>query len=362
MSMFWEEVQFNQRCAQNNTYCCVCSLFEAPRPKIVYPTGPILESAVSSEPPCPPPPCHMSSSVYVSPSSSSSLSSSAGLQRSNGNATVVRTSTLPAIGNSDERTLIVCSCCGICVHRECYGLPDEEMTSSWQCNRCKQKHWEKVCVLCNLRGGALKPTDASQPNWAHIACAVAIPEVTFGNYKLREPIQVKAIQKDRWTLRCRYCTASGRPSRGTCVQVSEPRCFASFHVTCAYRAGLLCRLSDTVVQLFCSKHLQDDLDENGSRPTIPVGAMVAAKYSASEFAWANVVGIESAMYYVVLFDDGSISHNVRPADVKPKYKVRFLSGRTTMVESDEIFEMGRVPKKVKFVKALWNTSPSPGPA
>ena len=81
----------------------------------------------------------------------------------------------------------------------------------------------------------------------------------FGNYKLREPIQVKAIQKDRWTLRCRYCTASGRPSRGTCVQCSEPRCFASFHVTCAYRAGLLCRLSDTVVQLFCSKHLQDDL-------------------------------------------------------------------------------------------------------
>ncbi|XP_065832297.1 lysine-specific demethylase 4A-like [Oscarella lobularis] len=123
--------------------------------------------------------------------------------------------------------------------------------------------------------------------------------------------------------------------------------------------------------------------------------MVAAKYSASEFAWANVVGIESAMYYVVLFDDGSISHNVRPADVKcrsqnlpeenqrvaifwsdgerywgkflratrqPKYKVRFLCGRTTTVESDEIFEMGRVPKKVKFVKALWNTSPSPGPA
>ncbi|XP_065834231.1 lysine-specific demethylase 4A-like isoform X2 [Oscarella lobularis] len=369
MSMFWEEVQFNQRCAQNNTYCCVCSLFEAPRPKIVYPTGPILGNDVSTGP-----------------------------QRSNGNSsTVARTSTLPAIGNSDEGTLIVCSCCGICVHKECYGLPDEEMTSSWQCNRCKQKHWDKVCVLCNLRGGALKPTDASQPKWAHIACAVAIPEVSFGNYKLREPIQVKAIQKDRWTLRCRYCTASGRPSRGTCVQCSGPRCFASFHVTCAYRAGLLIRLSDTVVQFFCSKHSQDDLDEEGSRSTIRVGAMVAAKYSTSEFAWANVVGIEFAMYYVVLFDDGSISHNVRPGDVKniqcgsqnlpeenqrveilwsdgerywgkflratrqPEYKVRFLSGRTITVESDELFEMGRVPKKVKFLKALWNTSPSPGP-
>ncbi|XP_062510042.1 lysine-specific demethylase 4B-like isoform X2 [Corticium candelabrum] len=158
--------------------------------------------------------------------------------------------------SNDDESLLFCSICGICVHRGCYGVAMDESSVSWMCKRCKSQAWEQCCVLCNLRGGALKPTACKKTSWAHITCAVAIPECSFGKSQLREPIHVDAISTDRWTLRCRYCALSGGQSYGACVQCSSPRCCASFHVTCAHRMGLPISLGESaiIVRFYCSKH------------------------------------------------------------------------------------------------------------
>lgn len=78
----------------------------------------------------------------------------------------------------DGNEMVFCDSCNICVHQACYGIthiPDGE----WLCRPCKELGYKKdlPCVLCPNTGGALKPT--SQPGeWAHVACALWIPEVS----------------------------------------------------------------------------------------------------------------------------------------------------------------------------------------
>lgn len=89
--------------------------------------------------------------------------------------------------------------CSVAAASACYGvkfLPDGP--ENWKCMRCSQKARAAECVLCCLRGGALKPT--SDGRWAHIVCAVANLEVYFKNVSQREPIEVSQISSLRRTL------------------------------------------------------------------------------------------------------------------------------------------------------------------
>lgn len=54
----------------------------------------------------------------------------------------------------------------------------------------------KKCELCPSKYGALKRTDNA--GWAHVVCALYIPEVRFGNVTTMEPIQLHLIPTERF--------------------------------------------------------------------------------------------------------------------------------------------------------------------
>ena len=56
------------------------------------------------------------------------------------------------------------------------------------------------CCLCILRGGALKPTSNPAGQWAHVVCAVTIPDVTFGSPDRKEPVIVSSLTRSRQRL------------------------------------------------------------------------------------------------------------------------------------------------------------------
>ncbi|KAM6033227.1 lysine-specific demethylase 4C isoform 3-T5 [Chlamydotis macqueenii] len=95
--------------------------------------------------------------------------------------------------------LISCAKCCVQVHASCYGVPSPEIHNEWLCSRCRKEAWTADCCLCNLRGGALKQT--TDKKWAHVICAIAIPEVRFGNVTERTPIDTSRIPLQRLKLR-----------------------------------------------------------------------------------------------------------------------------------------------------------------
>uniref|UniRef100_A0A2K5RWZ7 [histone H3]-trimethyl-L-lysine(9) demethylase n=1 Tax=Cebus imitator TaxID=2715852 RepID=A0A2K5RWZ7_CEBIM len=94
--------------------------------------------------------------------------------------------------------LISCAKCCVRVHASCYGIPSHEISDGWLCARCKRNAWTAECCLCNLRGGALKQTKNNK--WAHVMCAVAVPEVRFTNVPERTQIDVGRIPLQRLKL------------------------------------------------------------------------------------------------------------------------------------------------------------------
>jgi hypothetical protein len=99
-----------------------------------------------------------------------------------------------------ENPLVYCDgqSCTVAVHQACYGIVTVP-TGPWYCRKCEsQERSVKVkCELCPSKHGALKRTDNS--GWAHVVCALYIPEVRFGNVTTMEPIQLQLIPTERFS-------------------------------------------------------------------------------------------------------------------------------------------------------------------
>ena len=87
--------------------------------------------------------------------------------------------------------------------------------------------------------------------WAHVSCALWIPEVSIGDVEKMEPItKISCIpvrfhwsefvrkcfffQPSRWSLKCVLC----KESNGSCIQCSVKTCKTAYHVTCAFKYNL----------------------------------------------------------------------------------------------------------------------------
>lgn len=142
---------------------------------------------------------------------------------------------------TEENPLVYCDGCEVAVHQACYGIirvPD----GNWFCRKCEsgESHDSIKCRLCPSVDGALKKTESG--DWAHVVCALYIPEVRFGNINTMEPIEIRHIQADRYNKSCYLCEENKLASAttGAVMDCNKLGCKQSFHVTCAQVAGLLC--------------------------------------------------------------------------------------------------------------------------
>ncbi|XP_054009866.1 protein AF-10 isoform X2 [Hylaeus anthracinus] len=189
-----------------------------------------------------------------------------------------------------ENPLVYCDGqgCTVAVHQACYGIVTVP-TGPWYCRKCEsQERSARVrCELCPSRDGALKRTD--QAGWAHVVCALYIPEVRFGNVTTMEPIILQLIPTERFSKSCYICEEQGRGSRanvGACMQCNKTGCRQQFHVTCAQALGLLCEEAgnylDNVKYCGYCQHHYSKLKKGGNVKTIPPYKPIPADNGSSD--------------------------------------------------------------------------------
>uniref|UniRef100_A0A8D0EAE0 Jade family PHD finger 3 n=1 Tax=Salvator merianae TaxID=96440 RepID=A0A8D0EAE0_SALMN len=169
--------------------------------------------------------------------------------------------------SEDGNDMVFCDKCNICVHQACYGIL-KVPEGSWLCRTCVLGIHPQ-CLLCPKRGGAMKATRTGT-KWAHVSCALWIPEVSIACPERMEPVtKVSHIPPSRWALVCSLC----KLKTGACIQCSVKSCITAFHVTCAFEHSLEMKTilddgDEVKFKSYCLKHsktkqnLMSDVDDN----------------------------------------------------------------------------------------------------
>ncbi|TDL26735.1 hypothetical protein BD410DRAFT_783848 [Rickenella mellea] len=162
----------------------------------------------------------------------------------------------------NSNAIVFCDGCNLAVHQDCYGVPYIP-EGQWLCRKCTVSPENPVsCILCPNEGGAFKQTVHGE--WAHLLCAIWVPETRVANEVFMEPITgEERINKQRWKLKCSLCGIR----EGACIQCSKTSCFLAFHATCARREKLLMPMKSAqgsepaTLAAFCEKHLPPEQQE-----------------------------------------------------------------------------------------------------
>lgn len=149
--------------------------------------------------------------------------------------------------SGNNSTIVICEDCELAVHQDCYGIisiPE----GPWLCRPCyaaSDTLMPVKCAICLQKEGAMKPTTDPHKPWAHIFCAKFLhEEVKILNSFLKEPIDLKNINSQRWKMKCQKCGLIG----GAPIQCRERGCKIFLHPTC---------LSKDTLQdhhVYCGKH------------------------------------------------------------------------------------------------------------
>ncbi|CAO2161342.1 unnamed protein product [Urochloa humidicola] len=156
--------------------------------------------------------------------------------------------------------IVFCDGCDLMVHASCYGNPLAQAIpdGDWFCSLCSAKKSKPAahpsCCLCPARGGAMKRTTEGQ--WAHISCALLVPEVFFRDPDGRDGVDCSRVPAHRFAKDCYICESSN----GCALECSQPKCDLGFHVSCGLDAGLCIEYKEgkggAIVAGFCREHTE----------------------------------------------------------------------------------------------------------
>jgi NuA3 HAT complex component NTO1 len=192
----------------------------------------------------------------------------------------------------NTNAIVFCDGCDLAVHQECYGVPFIP-EGQWLCRKCQLiGRGTPTCIFCPNTDGAFKQTNSSR--WAHLLCAIWIPEVSIGNSTFMEPVMdVEKVPKPRWKLTCYIC----RQKMGACIQCGNKNCYIAFHVTCARRAKLFLKMKSThggpasidasVLKAYCDKHVPAEWRREHDTDHATSDAMEYYRYTMRGRLWAD---------------------------------------------------------------------------
>ncbi|WVZ03847.1 hypothetical protein V8G54_024653 [Vigna mungo] len=171
--------------------------------------------------------------------------------------------------------IVFCDGCDLTVHASCYGHPLSKGVpdGDWFCERCRVGEGKSGtrCALCPASEGAMKRT--ADGAWAHVVCALFVPEVFFQDPEGREGIDCSMVPRKRWSQRCYLCECCD----GCGLVCSEPKCGLAFHVTCALKEELWIEYKEgkkggTIVAGFCKTHTQiwEKQQQSGKYKIVPL--------------------------------------------------------------------------------------------
>ena len=192
----------------------------------------------------------------------------------------------------NTNAIVFCDGCALAVHQECYGVPFIP-EGQWLCRKCQLiGRGTPTCIFCPNTDGAFKQTNASR--WAHLLCAIWIPEVSIGNSTFMEPVMdVEKVPKQRWKLTCYIC----RQKMGACIQCGNKNCYIAFHVTCARRGKLFLKMKSahggpasidaSVLKAYCDKHVPADWRREHDVDHATSDAMEYYRYTMRGTLWAD---------------------------------------------------------------------------
>ncbi|CAO2209627.1 unnamed protein product [Urochloa humidicola] len=157
--------------------------------------------------------------------------------------------------------IVFCDGCDLMVHASCYGNPLAQAIpdGDWFCSLCSAKKSKPAaarpsCCLCPAKGGAMKRTTEGQ--WAHISCALLVPEVFFQDPDGRDGVDCSRVPAHRFAKDCYICESNN----GCALECSQPKCSLGFHVSCGLNAGLCIEYKEgkggAIVAGFCREHTE----------------------------------------------------------------------------------------------------------
>ncbi|XP_044151561.1 protein AF-10 isoform X1 [Bufo gargarizans] len=263
-----------------------------------------------------------------------------------------------------ENPLVYCDGhgCNVAVHQACYGIV-QVPTGPWFCRKCEsQERAARVrCELCPHKDGALKRTDNG--GWAHVVCALYIPEVQFANVSTMEPIVLQSVPHERYNKTCYICDEQGRESKaatGACMTCNKHGCRQAFHVTCAQFAGLLCEEegngADNVQYCgYCKyhysklKHKEKEKHRQKSRKQMePLASLVPALTVTTEKSYASSTNnlitssVKRLEETAARFTNANFQEvSAHPSSLKDALETRMAESRPKKAASHNSIQRGR---------------------